>query len=169
MKHWPFSDFKIDRHQVHPSRSLLASTKIDRTEVHTYPIAYGLINIAREIGAFRSFTIAIARVLRNRHSGKVRIAWALKTKHKNWPERFQTTPSDVPREPVLHGIRVLWIGHAGVLIQTPSLNIIADPILFDAIDPRLFPTQMVTHPGVRLESLEAIHQQFWWVLAWARF
>jgi L-ascorbate metabolism protein UlaG (beta-lactamase superfamily) len=87
---------------------------------------------------------------------EVRIAWALKTKHKNWPERFETTPSDVPREPVLHGIRVLWIGHAGALIQTPTLNIIADPILFDAIDPKLFPTRTVTHPGVRLESLPRI-------------
>jgi L-ascorbate metabolism protein UlaG (beta-lactamase superfamily) len=87
---------------------------------------------------------------------EVKVAWVLKTKHQNWPERFESTPTDVPKEPVLRGFRVLWIGHAGTLIQTPTLNILTDPILFDRIDPRLFPTKTVTHPGVRLESLPHI-------------
>jgi L-ascorbate metabolism protein UlaG (beta-lactamase superfamily) len=85
-----------------------------------------------------------------------RIAWALKTKSRNWPDRFESTPSDAPKEPVFHGIRVLWIGHATALIQTPTLNIITDPILFDAIGPKLFPTKTVTHPGVSLGSLPRI-------------
>jgi L-ascorbate metabolism protein UlaG (beta-lactamase superfamily) len=42
------------------------------------------------------------------------------------------------------------------LIQTPTLNIITDPILFDRIDPKVFPTKTVTHPGVRLDSLPRI-------------
>jgi N-acyl-phosphatidylethanolamine-hydrolysing phospholipase D len=42
------------------------------------------------------------------------------------------------------------------LIQTPTLNIITDPVLFDAIDPKLFPTKTVTHPGVSLDSLPRI-------------
>jgi L-ascorbate metabolism protein UlaG (beta-lactamase superfamily) len=87
---------------------------------------------------------------------EVRIAWALKTKHKNWPDRFESTPTDAPKEPVLHGIRVLWIGHASALIQTPTLNILTDPVLFDAIGPTLFPTKTVTHPGMSLDSLPRI-------------
>jgi L-ascorbate metabolism protein UlaG (beta-lactamase superfamily) len=87
---------------------------------------------------------------------EVRIAWILKTKHRNWPDHIESTPADVPKEPVLHGFRILWIGHAGTLIQTPTLNIMTDPILFDHIEPTLFPTETVAHPGVTLESLPRI-------------
>ena len=87
---------------------------------------------------------------------EVRVAWVLKTKRKNWPDPFESTPTDAPKEPVLHGIRVLWIGHATALIQTPTLNIITDPVLFNAIGPTLFPTKTVTHPGVSLDSLPRI-------------
>jgi L-ascorbate metabolism protein UlaG (beta-lactamase superfamily) len=87
---------------------------------------------------------------------EVRIAWQLKTKPQNWPHRFESIPTKVPKEPVAHGVRVLWIGHAGALIQTPALNILTDPILFDAIAPSLFPTRTVTHPGVKVQSLPHI-------------
>jgi L-ascorbate metabolism protein UlaG (beta-lactamase superfamily) len=50
----------------------------------------------------------------------------------------------------------MWIGHATALIQTPTLNIITDPVLFDAIGPKLAPIKTVTHPGARLESLPRI-------------
>jgi hypothetical protein len=59
---------------------------------------------------------------------EVRIAWILRTKAKNWPARFESKPADVSSESVLHGIRVVWVGDAGALIQTPSLNIITDPV-----------------------------------------
>jgi L-ascorbate metabolism protein UlaG (beta-lactamase superfamily) len=87
---------------------------------------------------------------------EVKIAWALKTKTKNWPDHFQTAPADLSKDPVLGGIRVLWAGHATALIQTPSLNIITDPILFDSIGPELFPTKTVTNPGVTLGGLPRI-------------
>jgi hypothetical protein len=61
-----------------------------------------------------------------------------------------------PKEPVEHGLPVLWIGHVGALIQTPTLNIVTEPILFDRIHPKPFPTKTVTHPGVKLESLPRI-------------
>jgi hypothetical protein len=68
---------------------------------------------------------------------EIKIGWELRTKKKNWPSRFETRPYRAPAEPVLHGIRVLWIGHSATLIQTPHLNIITDPILFDSIGPRV--------------------------------
>jgi len=87
---------------------------------------------------------------------EVRIAWILRTKTRNWPARFESKPTDVSSEPVLHGIRVVWVGHAGALIQTPSLNIITDPVLFDSIGPRLFPSRTVTSPGVAIADLPRI-------------
>jgi L-ascorbate metabolism protein UlaG (beta-lactamase superfamily) len=87
---------------------------------------------------------------------EVRIAWILRTKAKNWPARFASKPAEVSSEPVLHGIRVVWVGHAAALIQTPGLNIITDPVLFDSIGPRLFPSKTVTNPGVAVADLPRI-------------
>jgi L-ascorbate metabolism protein UlaG (beta-lactamase superfamily) len=43
---------------------------------------------------------------------------------------------------------VLWIGHSTTLIQTPHLNIITDPILFDSVGPSVFGINTVTNPGL---------------------
>jgi L-ascorbate metabolism protein UlaG (beta-lactamase superfamily) len=43
-----------------------------------------------------------------------------------------------------------------VLIQTPTLNIITDPVLFDSIGPELFATRTVTNPGVTVGGLPRI-------------
>jgi L-ascorbate metabolism protein UlaG (beta-lactamase superfamily) len=87
---------------------------------------------------------------------EVKIGWELRTKKKNWPARFETPPYRAPAEPLLHGIRVLWIGHSTTLIQTPRLNIITDPILFDSIGPSVFGLNNVTNPGLIIESLPPI-------------
>ena len=87
---------------------------------------------------------------------EIKIGWELRTKKKNWPARFETPPYRAPAEHVLHGIRVLWIGHSTTLIQTPHLNIITDPILFDSIGPGVFGINTVTNPGVLIESLPTI-------------
>jgi L-ascorbate metabolism protein UlaG (beta-lactamase superfamily) len=87
---------------------------------------------------------------------EVKIGWTLRTKTRNWPDHFQTPPTELPKDPVLHGIRVLWIGHAAALIQTPTLNILTDPVLFDSIGPVLFPLKTVTNPGVTVGGLPRI-------------
>src|ERR1700722_9411106 len=86
---------------------------------------------------------------------EMKIAWTLRTKTKNWPDRFETKPAQIAAERV-RGIRVLWVGHATALIQTPTLNIITDPLLFDAIGPKLFPIKTVTNPGVTVSGLPRI-------------
>ena len=86
----------------------------------------------------------------------MKIGWELRTKKKNWPARFETPPYRAPADPVLHGIRVLWIGHSTTLIQTPHLNIITDPILFDSIGPSVFGISTVTNSGLIIESLPSI-------------
>jgi L-ascorbate metabolism protein UlaG (beta-lactamase superfamily) len=87
---------------------------------------------------------------------EIEIAWELRTKKKNWPARFETTPYRAPADPVLQGIRVLWIGHSTTLIQTPRLNIITDPILFDSIGPGVFGPNTVTNPALIIASLPPI-------------
>jgi L-ascorbate metabolism protein UlaG (beta-lactamase superfamily) len=89
-------------------------------------------------------------------SDEVTIGWELRTKKRNWPTRFETTPYRAPAEPLLHGIRVLWIGHSTTLIETPGLNIMTDPILFDSIGPPMFGIDTVTNPGMLVESLPHI-------------
>jgi L-ascorbate metabolism protein UlaG (beta-lactamase superfamily) len=89
-------------------------------------------------------------------SDEVTIGWQLRTKKKNWPARFATKAYQAPSEPLRHGIRVLWIGHSTTLIQTPHLNIITDPILFDSIGPPVIGINTVTNPGVLIESLPHI-------------
>jgi L-ascorbate metabolism protein UlaG (beta-lactamase superfamily) len=87
---------------------------------------------------------------------EVEIAWTLRTKTKNWPDHFQTPPAELPKDPVLHGIRLLWVGHAAALIQTPTLNIITDPVLFDSIGPTLSAIRTVTNPAVTVGELPRI-------------
>jgi L-ascorbate metabolism protein UlaG (beta-lactamase superfamily) len=87
---------------------------------------------------------------------EVRIAWELKTKKNNWPAHFETQPYRAPADPVVHGIRVLWVGHSTTLIQTPQLNIVTDPILFGSTGPGVFGIKTVTNPGLILESLPPI-------------
>ena len=87
---------------------------------------------------------------------EITIAWELRTKQRNWPARFETMPYRAPAEPLHHGIRVQWIGHSTTFIQTPNLNIVTDPILFDAIGPPLFGISTVTNPGLLLDSLPSI-------------
>ena len=90
-------------------------------------------------------------------SEELEVGWALRTKKKNWPARFETTPYPAAAEPLVHGIRLQWIGHSTTIIQTPSLNIITDPVLFDSIGPRFFGINTVTNPGVLVDSLPTIH------------
>jgi L-ascorbate metabolism protein UlaG (beta-lactamase superfamily) len=87
---------------------------------------------------------------------EAKVGWEMRTKKKNWPDRFATKRTEVPKAPVLHGFRVLWFGHAGALIQTPGLNIVTDPVLFDSIGPRPFSIRTVTDPGVAIDSLPRI-------------
>jgi len=87
---------------------------------------------------------------------EIRIGWELRTKRKNWPARFETKPYAAPAEPMLKGIRVLWVGHSTTLIQTPHLSVLTDPILFDSIGPGVFGLNTVTNPGVIIDSLPRI-------------
>lgn len=74
-----------------------------------------------------------------------------------WPERIAVTPSRPPARVGGTEMRVTWIGHATVLVQTRGLNILTDPIWSDVAGPwNLVGPRRVRAPGVRFEDLPKI-------------
>ncbi|MGC6751793.1 MBL fold metallo-hydrolase, partial [Escherichia coli] len=53
-------------------------------------------------------------------------------------------------------MKVSWIGHASVLIQTQGLNILTDPVWSDVAGPLGMGPKRVAVPGVRLADLPRI-------------
>ena len=83
--------------------------------------------------------------------------WAGSAERAQWPEAVQVTPSVPPRR--IHGaeMRATWVGHATVLIQTQSLNILTDPIWSNRASPFAFAgPKRVRQPGIRLDDLPKI-------------
>jgi L-ascorbate metabolism protein UlaG (beta-lactamase superfamily) len=75
-----------------------------------------------------------------------------------WPERVIVKPAK-PRElpPLAPGeMRAIWVGHATVLIQTPELNILTDPIWSENAGPFGFGPGRVVEPGIRFDDLPKI-------------
>jgi L-ascorbate metabolism protein UlaG (beta-lactamase superfamily) len=73
-----------------------------------------------------------------------------------WPENVAVRPSKPPARVEGRAMRVTWIGHATVLIQTNGINILTDPIWSDRAGPFGFGPQRVAEPGVRFEDLPRI-------------
>ncbi|AQR75170.1 MBL fold metallo-hydrolase [Sphingomonas sp. LM7] len=73
-----------------------------------------------------------------------------------WPERVAVTPTNPPARVEGTAMRVTWIGHATVLIQTSGLNILTDPVWSDRAGPFGFGPGRVAEPGVRFEGLPRI-------------
>jgi L-ascorbate metabolism protein UlaG (beta-lactamase superfamily) len=74
-----------------------------------------------------------------------------------WPERVPVTPTVPPRRVDGEEMRVTWIGHATVLVQTGGLNILTDPVWSERTSPFAFiGPKRVRAPGVRFEDLPTI-------------
>lgn len=76
-----------------------------------------------------------------------------------WPERVAVRPVDPARLPPLKTgqMRAIWVGHATVLIQTPTLNILTDPIWSDVSGPlNLVGPSRVMAPGIAFDRLPRI-------------
>jgi L-ascorbate metabolism protein UlaG (beta-lactamase superfamily) len=73
-----------------------------------------------------------------------------------WPERVAVSPSRPPTRVEGEAMRVTWIGHASVLIQTNGVNILTDPIWSERAGPFGFGPQRVAAPGIRFEDLPKI-------------
>lgn len=74
-----------------------------------------------------------------------------------WPASIPVTPTRPPVRVEGQAMRVTWIGHASVLVQTQGLNILTDPIWSDVAGPwNLLGPRRARAPGVRFEDLPKI-------------
>jgi L-ascorbate metabolism protein UlaG (beta-lactamase superfamily) len=75
----------------------------------------------------------------------------------SWPAHVPVSPSKPPARVNGSEMRVTWIGHATVLIQTAGLNILTDPIWSERASPFSFVgPKRVRQPGVRFQDLPRI-------------
>lgn len=74
----------------------------------------------------------------------------------DWPDAVPVARSVPPRRVQGAAMRVTWIGHATVLVQTRGLNILTDPVWSEHAGPFGFGPGRVAVPGVRFEDLPPI-------------
>jgi L-ascorbate metabolism protein UlaG (beta-lactamase superfamily) len=83
--------------------------------------------------------------------------WATSAERAAWPESVPVTASVPPRRVDGDAMRVTWVGHATVLVQTAGLNILTDPIWSERASPFSFAgPRRVRAPGIRFADLPRI-------------
>lgn len=84
--------------------------------------------------------------------------WAMTRRPARWPAHVSNPPAD-PVEERVHGtaLRVTYINHSTVLIQTQGQNILTDPVFSRRVSPvRFAGPARHRDPGVALENLPPI-------------
>lgn len=85
------------------------------------------------------------------------LKWRLTADRGPWPESVPVTPTVPPERVIGDELRVTYVGHATVLLQTGGLNILTDPVWSDRASPLSFAgPRRVAAPGVRFEDLPPI-------------
>ena len=74
-----------------------------------------------------------------------------------WPEQVPVIPTVPPPRVRGDEMRVTWIGHSTVLVQTQGLNILTDPLWSERTSPFSFVgPRRVRAPGIRFDDLPRI-------------
>ena len=82
------------------------------------------------------------------------LKWRIFEDRFPWPEWIENKKFSLPQIAIKKGISYTFINHASVLIQTPNLNIITDPIYSKRASPvSLVGPLRVRNPGVSYEDL----------------
>lgn len=86
------------------------------------------------------------------------LKWRFTAEMQEWPEYTELTTYDHPPERILGDqLRVSFVGHATVLIQTQGLNILTDPIWAERASPVQWAGPRRVHPpGIAFEDLPPI-------------
>lgn len=85
------------------------------------------------------------------------LKWRLAADRGPWPEAVPVNPSTPPARVADDTLRVTYVGHATVLLQTQGLNILTDPIWSERASPLSFAgPKRVAAPGVEFEDLPPI-------------
>ena len=79
-------------------------------------------------------------------------------RHRGHWDKWQNTPTDTPPPRVAgSGLRVTFVNHATVLVQTESLNILVDPVWSERVSPLAwYGPKRHRPPGIRFEDLPPI-------------
>ena len=86
------------------------------------------------------------------------LAWRFEGGRAEWPASFPSAHRDVP-PPRVEGraLRVSYVGHASVLIQTHGVNLLIDPVWSERASPVTFAgPKRVNEPGVLMDDLPAL-------------
>jgi len=86
------------------------------------------------------------------------IKWAVTRKKVRWPAWVENpTPSPIVKRVHGAGLRVTFVNHATVLIQTHGFNILTDPVWSKRVSPSKYagPTR-VRNPGIDFDALPRI-------------
>lgn len=84
------------------------------------------------------------------------LRWRTSSHPPNWSEAAPVRQS-VPPHRVDDSLRVTWVGHATLLVQTAGLNILTDPVWSDYVGPaRFVGVARAAPPGVSFEALPPI-------------
>jgi len=85
------------------------------------------------------------------------LRWQVSRNSAKWPEHIANSFSDKPPARVERGIRISYVGHATILIQTAGLNILTDPVWSERASPVSFAgPRRVTDPGIDFAALPPI-------------
>lgn len=85
------------------------------------------------------------------------LRWRLNALRGPWPESVEVAPAQPPERVMGSELRVTYVGHATVLLQTRGLNILTDPIWAERASPLSFAgPRRVAPPGVRFADLPPI-------------
>lgn len=85
------------------------------------------------------------------------LKWRVTANRGPWPGSVPVTPSTPPARIEGEALRVTYVGHATVLLQTQGVNILTDPIWSERASPLGFAgPKRVAAPGVRFEDLPPI-------------
>ena len=85
------------------------------------------------------------------------LRWQMSRSSAKWPSHVPNSFSDKPPARVEKGIRISYVGHATVLIQTAGLNILTDPVWSERASPVSFAgPKRANDPGVDFAALPPI-------------
>lgn len=92
-----------------------------------------------------------------RHSACDLLRWWRERDSQPWQRVEHFEPPPAPPQRLEHGLRITWINHATLLIQTAGLNILTDPIFSERASPLSWAGPRRYHPpGVAFDALPAI-------------
>lgn len=85
------------------------------------------------------------------------LRWRFSRERPQWPESVAITPDQPPERVEGEALRLSFVGHATLLIQTRGLNILTDPIWSERASPFTWiGPRRVTPPGIAFDDLPPI-------------